>query len=137
MHAFVGTVCLQRTAEWQQTLKNASQDLTGELPTASLVKMSAARTLEEFGSSQYAPTSHTNICMRTFIHCRLGHISSESCHFPFFLSFLLLQTLLSGSCLLGGEVWYTAKPVLPARWCTTCGAGFGTSALPDEREMLC
>lgn len=35
------------------------------------------------------------------------------------------------------EVWLTAKPALPVRWCKTHGAGFGTSVLPDGCETLC
>lgn len=133
----MGTVCSQRTGERQQPLKNPSQALTGELPTPSFLKILSARTLVKFGSSRYALTSHTNSCTRAFICCRLRHVSSESCRFSSSLPFLLLpllQTLPRGHCRSIQKVWFSVKP---ARWCATCGAGFGTSALPDGQEAFC
>lgn len=102
-------------------------------PEECWLKMLAARILVRFDLPEYALTSHTDSDTCTFIHYRLRHISSESSLFLL----LVPQSFPCGCCCSRGEAGFAAEPALPVRWFTTCGAGFGTSALPDEQETFC
>lgn len=101
------------------------------------LKMLAASILVRFELPEYALPSYTDLSTCTFIQCR-AEISSESCNFSSSLFlFLLSSTLPCGSCSFSAEAGFAVQSALPVRWFTTCGARFGTSALPDEQETFC